>query len=380
MHDHFLAQYNQVWQQRRQHVTLIWAIPTIATAVLTLLFHVLFPHEEGIAPILPSESIWAIIIIGLGLSSLLLRHNFFIKCLGLLLQELDGRRMPFVLPQFGDQFREVYREKLRFWEKIGAIKDGTFWWVVVSYGVILLLVALTVDFVAASFLKDTLELLKDFWWGFPLIFLSMFLWELKQYFFSAEKIKRMRDLAYQFYVQGNYQQGHDLDHWLRAESVVERECKKGLKNLMRKEFWSIFIPLVGLIITLSPRPSIVISANQGYSSRGYVSTELKNVGNASAYDVKFNLFTEKRVAGKMVALKNPQDPLFHKDILTSGQIYQAGRNTVPPEEMASVEELIVRYEITYHYSLSNIPGFDRLKIPVKVQGQFWWEGKKWDVR
>lgn len=380
MNDYFLAQYNQVWQQRRQHVTLIWTIPTIAIAVTTFLVRALFPHEKAIDSILRSESIWALIIIGVGLSGLLLRHNFFIKCLGLLLQELDGRRTPFVLPQFGSQFREVYREKLRFWEKIGAIKDGTFWWVVVSYGVILLLVTLTVDLIAVSFLKDTLQLLRDFWLVFPFILLGMFLWELRSYLYSGEKTKRVRELAHQFYVQGNHEHGLDLDHWLRAEALVEQESQTGLMNLKHSGFWSIFIPLVGLIITLSPRPSIVIAAHQEYSSIQYVSTELKNVGNAAAYDVKFNLFTEKKIDGKMVELKNPQDPLFHKGILTPGQIYQAGRNTISPDEMSSVEELIVRYEITYRYSLSNIPGFDRIKIPVKLKGQFWWNGKKWDVR
>lgn len=230
--EHFLAQYNQIWQQRRQHVSLVWTIPTVAFGVMTLLVQVLFP-EEGIVRMLRLESVLALIIIGIGLSGLLLRHNFFIKCLGLLLQEQDGRRVPFVLPQFGNQFREIYREGLGFWEKIGAIKNGTFWWLVVSYGFILLLITITVDLMSASFLKDTLELLKAYWWAFPLILTAMFLWESAQYSFSTEKIKRIRELAYQFYVQGHYQQGHDLDHWLRAEEIVNSKgcCPEKMRCL-----------------------------------------------------------------------------------------------------------------------------------------------------
>lgn len=180
--EYFLAQYNQVWQQRRQHVALIWAIPTIAFAVTTFLAQALFP-DEGSPRILRSESVWALIIMAVGLSGLLLRHNFFIKCLGLLLQEQDSRRAPFVLPQLGTQFRDIYRERLGWWEKIGAIKDGTFWWVVASYGIILLFISVTpIDFTAPLLLKNLIELLK---WVFPAILAVMFLWEANQYFFRS---------------------------------------------------------------------------------------------------------------------------------------------------------------------------------------------------
>lgn len=151
--NHFIAQYNQVWLQRRQHVTLIWAIPTIAIAVLTVLLNIFF-NKEGKAIIeIGLNFLIALGVIAIGLWGLWLRHNFFIKCLGLLLQELDGRRMPFVLPQFGDQFREIYKENLKLWEKIGAIKDATFWWLVVSYGFVLLLITITTNLIATSFLK-----------------------------------------------------------------------------------------------------------------------------------------------------------------------------------------------------------------------------------
>ncbi len=146
MTDHFLAQYSQVWQQRRQHVTLIWAIPTIIFTVISLLMNVIFDKCNDKNIFNWTEVLFAIVTIGSGACGLLLRHNFFIKVLGLLLQDLDEKRIPLSLPQFGEEFRVIYRSKLNMWEKLGSVKDGTFWWLVTSVGLFFLLVALITNF------------------------------------------------------------------------------------------------------------------------------------------------------------------------------------------------------------------------------------------
>lgn len=155
--------------------------------------------------------------------------------------------------------------------------------------------------------------------------------------------------------------------------------RKIAKIFCKGTFWSVFIPLIGLLLVLSPRPSIVISVDANNSSMQYVSAELKNVGNAAAFDVKYNLFSEIKTFQGNINIANPQDPLFHRAIFAAGQIYQGGRMTGVSPDM-KITELLMRYEIIYRYSLINIPGLQWIMPASKIQGQLWWNGKKWDVR
>ena len=38
---------------------------------------------------------------------------------------------------------------------------------------------------------------------------------------SSNEQNEIQQLAYQFFVERNYQQGHDHEDWLRAESIVK---------------------------------------------------------------------------------------------------------------------------------------------------------------
>ena len=139
------------------------------------------------------------------------------------------------------------------------------------------------------------------------------------------------------------------------------------------------ISFVGLLLTLSPRPELVILVNQEKSNYEYVSTEIKNVGNAPAFDFKYNLFSEVKTDHGNFNIPNPQDPLFAKNILPAGQIFQGGRMTSANSEK-NVRELLLRYDVRFKYSLFRIPLLDCIKGSSKVEGQLWWNGEKWDVR
>ncbi len=149
--------------------------------------------------------------------------------------------------------------------------------------------------------------------------------------------------------------------------------------LTNETFWSLFLGFAGLIIALSPRPSVVITVDNENSSVEYVSAELENIGSAAAYDFKFHLTPEIKTNVANYDVSNPQNPLFAKGILSAGQIYQGGRKTAVPLNV-EIAELLVRYEIAYKYSMINIPIFSRVKLSEKIKGQLWWNGKKWDVR
>ncbi|MFH1867655.1 MAG: hypothetical protein ABH843_01670 [Candidatus Omnitrophota bacterium] len=134
-----------------------------------------------------------------------------------------------------------------------------------------------------------------------------------------------------------------------------------------KNFLIVFVPLIVLVISFLVRPNIVISIDKDFSHTRYISTELKNIGNAPAFDLKYDIFQPE--------VNNPQKPLFEKDIFMVGRIYQCGVQ-VPkiPEDNA------VAYEISYKYSVINIPLIKKWQLVAKIKGLFYWTNKKWDVR
>ncbi len=44
---------------------------------------------------------------------------------------------------------------------------------------------------------------------------------------EAQLREEIQQLAYRFYCQCGYEHGHDLEHWLEAEPVLERHQGKG---------------------------------------------------------------------------------------------------------------------------------------------------------
>jgi len=154
---------------------------------------------------------------------------------------------------------------------------------------------------------------------------------------------------------------------------------KFFRFLKNEKLWLVFIPLCGLILTLSPRPSIVISATNENSSRTYISTEIKNTGRASAFDFEYDLVPVLKTTEGTITVDSSKRHAFGKPNILPNQIYQAGWQ-IPRIDKPKMLELWVDYEISYRYSLTNIPGLDRYKRKNKVTGLFYWNGKKWDTR
>lgn len=144
-------------------------------------------------------------------------------------------------------------------------------------------------------------------------------------------------------------------------------------------FLTLLITGTSLIITLSPRPSLVISINNDASNQAYVSTEVKNVGDASAFDFEYTLLPEIKTPAETHKVRNAHDPMFAKTILPSGRVFQGGRQSGVTSDM-QVRELLVRYYIQYRYELTSIPFFNKIKLTSRVKGLLSWNGKKWDVR
>ncbi len=136
----FLKQYEQVWLQRRQHVGHIWAIPTIVTALVGIFVTLLINHEIHLNP----YAYWGIaflFLVGLGFFGLFWRHNFFIKALGLLLQDLAAEpQARYDLPQFGKEFKDLYWDDLDLFERFGSLITATWWWALTSFGIFLFIV------------------------------------------------------------------------------------------------------------------------------------------------------------------------------------------------------------------------------------------------
>ena len=132
----FLTQYNQIWEQRRQHVGHIWAIPVVATG-LAGIFATFMVNQNVNFSTHTNLKIAALCIVGFGFIGLFLRHNFFIKVLGLLLKDLAAEEKPKQnLPQFGSDFKKKYCCELNCLEKFGSCCTGTVWWFITTCGII----------------------------------------------------------------------------------------------------------------------------------------------------------------------------------------------------------------------------------------------------
>jgi len=127
----FLAQYNQVYEQRRQHVGLYWKIPTVAAAVVTLAVHKLDFAKLNVCTLY--LLIVPLLMFSYGVLHLFFRHNYFQKVYGLLLQKMDKdeHRKPLKpSPQFGPDFKKPeYQKKMKqWWEKLGEKSYGINSW------------------------------------------------------------------------------------------------------------------------------------------------------------------------------------------------------------------------------------------------------------
>lgn len=134
----FLAQYNQVWEQRRQHVVHIWAIPAIVVALTGIFVTLLIYNKINFSTHILGKLVSASLIY-IGFFGLFCRHNYFIRVLGLLLKDLaKNQNAESDLPQFGDDFRERFERDLKNpLDKFGSLRSGTFWWFIVTGGVLL---------------------------------------------------------------------------------------------------------------------------------------------------------------------------------------------------------------------------------------------------
>jgi len=127
----FLAQYNQVWEQRRQHVGLYWKIPIISLAFVTFIITII--NYSKISLDANRINILFVIFIPylIGVVRIYLRHNFFQRTYGLLLQDLEnGEGIPIrPLPQFGTELRDRYQARLKGVERLGSQLDGMDSWI-----------------------------------------------------------------------------------------------------------------------------------------------------------------------------------------------------------------------------------------------------------
>lgn len=135
----FLEQYKQIWEQRRQHVGHIWAIPIIITGLLGILITLVVNKVINFSLSWSTAfKVVSLIVVFSGFIGLFLRHDFFIRVLGLLLKDLQKEQGPEKnLPQFGDEFKIRYALKLNRLEKIGSWRIGTWWWGLVVLGLLL---------------------------------------------------------------------------------------------------------------------------------------------------------------------------------------------------------------------------------------------------
>ena len=210
----FLVQYQMVWKQRNQHVGHIWAIPAIITGLLGILA-LLIAHGKIDFSSNVSFKIASILIAVSGFVGLFLRHNFFIKVLGLSLKDMAKRQESDKwLPQFGGKFKIRYKRLLNSGERFGSWQTGTFWWAVVVVGLVLFVLSsllsiakISDDVIKGSLWKDLFSNVR--WEAFldigyillKLFFLLSITWVtlLKA---KDEWIKRKRRLAIPLFIIG----------------------------------------------------------------------------------------------------------------------------------------------------------------------------------
>ena len=132
-------QYNQIWQQRRQHVGLYWKIPTVAGGFLGLIIKIV--DFKGFSPSEIDFLFSLFLIYSAGVVGLFLRHNFFQKVYGLVLRRMDKNNKALrPTPQFGKQLRKQYYRGLDFWEKIGAYLNGMYCWMLIMLSAMLFVI------------------------------------------------------------------------------------------------------------------------------------------------------------------------------------------------------------------------------------------------
>ncbi len=133
----FLEQYKQVWEQRRQHVSHIWAIPVVITGLLGIFASLLIKNKINLE-VNYGIKLLSLFLVCFGFFGLFYRHNFFIKVLGLLLEDLQKKPIARNdLPQFGDDFKRLYKDDLKknSLDQFGSLQTGTFWWFIVVLGI-----------------------------------------------------------------------------------------------------------------------------------------------------------------------------------------------------------------------------------------------------
>ncbi len=157
----FKLQYGQIWQQRRQHVTLYWAIPTVAGGVIA--FFVSHLSVNGLNKCTVYLLFGLLLLFSWGAIKIFLRHNFFQRGYGLVLKDMDRQRKPLEFaPQFGEDLVKYLEDKnyfkdLDYWEKAGAKQKGIHPWLI-----IIITVAFSILLVGIDLTNLTTKIL-----GFP---------------------------------------------------------------------------------------------------------------------------------------------------------------------------------------------------------------------
>ena len=143
----FLEQYKQVWEQRRQHVGLIWKIPTISSALVVGLLNAIDFEKLGVK--LSTKQVHflfvSLVLYGFGSVMLLLRHNFFVGAYGLLLKRMQNdNKFRRALPQRGKDLRRLFYSRLSCWEKLGSwpLFDGMISWSIIFISITLSIITL----------------------------------------------------------------------------------------------------------------------------------------------------------------------------------------------------------------------------------------------
>ena len=149
-----LSQYNQVWEQRRQHVTLFWSIPVTAAIVSYLGSTVDFSKVSAASKM---TALTLLLVFFFGILLMSLRHAFIQKAYSLLLQDLEDRLRNSLapLPQTAGELSDLYQEsaKLGFWERMGA-KCPVMWsWILMITSIIAFIFVLWFDLEGKNILK-----------------------------------------------------------------------------------------------------------------------------------------------------------------------------------------------------------------------------------
>ncbi|MBI4970883.1 MAG: hypothetical protein HZC17_03485 [Candidatus Omnitrophica bacterium] len=149
-----LAQYNQIFEQRRSHINVFWSIPVTAAIVSYLAQRV---DVSQLSVMTKITSFVLLLFFLLGIVMLSLRHNFIQKAYCLLLQEMEDRvRNPLSpLPLTPRELRDRYHKssKLVFWERMGGRWDGIWSWAMMLSSAFLFIFVLWFDLEGKNILK-----------------------------------------------------------------------------------------------------------------------------------------------------------------------------------------------------------------------------------